>query len=528
MPAIRWMSRSPLVVGPAYVAAYVLLDWLSYVHPFATFGITPWNPQAGLSFALIVLFGRPLLPWLFVAPLTADFLVRNLPLPLGAEALFVLIYGLSYGGAALLLLSPRIGFDRTLSSRRSLLWLMGLAISSIVVVALAQALVLLAYGLITTQDVMHAFLRAFVGDLIGVTVFTPFLLIAFTRTKLPALSWDMTGVMLLVVAALAGVFGLAEAFRFQLFYIFFLPIIWVAVRFGLEGVTVALVAIQLGLIAAIEISGQSGADVVAYQALMVVLSMTGLALGVLVTEQHRTQQQLRMHQEALHRSFRLATMGEFAAAVAHEINQPLTAIGNYSRLAKLAAQKADTDGAIRASSDAIAQVERAGSVIRRLRDFIRVGSVDVTPHAVGALIHEALAIYRPELERDGIRVEVNAPGDLPMVNVDALQVEQVLLNLLRNSAEALTQAGRYDGRISIDAAREPQGMIRIRVIDNGPGLDPALADEPIAPFSTTKAGGLGLGLSLSRSIVEAQGGQLHVEDTGNGVCVSLTLPAARA
>ena len=529
VPLVHRMSRSYLAIGLAYLVSYVLLDWISYVYPFAAFGITPWNPQTGLSFALILLFGGVYLPWLIAAPLAADLIVRELPLPFTAEALVVLITGLGYGFAALLLRSYRIDFDVTLSSRRSLLLLMGTAIVSIALVSIGHALVLLLHGLISAKDMGHASLRAFVGDLIGVMVFTPFLLIAFTRRRFPLPSWEAGAIMLLILAALWGLFGLDQSLRFQLFYVFFLPVVWIAVRFGLEGVTLGLAVIQIGLIAATQLSGQSAADVVSYQALMVILAVTGLAIGVLVSEQQRTQNQLRMHQDALHRASRLATMGEFAAAVAHEINQPLTAIGNYARLAKRASEQAppDTEAAVKASGEAIAQVDRAGAVVNRLRDFIRLGRVETSPVAVATLVSETLAVFRSELERHGIACETRVDRDLPSVLADALQAEQVILNLLRNASEALTNAGRYDGRIIIEATAEPEGMITIRVTDNGPGLDPDLAGQPITAFTTTKRDGLGLGLSLSRSVIEAHGGQLRLESTPRGVCASFTLPAVK-
>jgi C4-dicarboxylate-specific signal transduction histidine kinase len=250
---------------------------------------------------------------------------------------------------------------------------------------------------------------------------------------------------------------------------------------------------------------------------------------VLVSEQQRTQHQLRMHQEALHRAARLATMGEFAAAVAHEINQPLTAIGNYARLAKHAVEQAPPDAAAaaKATGEAIAQVDRAGTVVNRLRDFIRLGRIETSPVAVATLVRETLAVFQSELERHGIACRTQLGRDLPPVLADALQIEQVILNLVRNAAEALTNAGRYDGEIVIEGTAEPEGMITIRVIDNGPGIDPDLAGQPITAFATTKTDGLGLGLSLSRSVVEAHGGQLRLESTTRGACASFTLPVAK-
>lgn len=527
-PLVTRMSRSYLVTALAYLAVYVLLDWVSYVHPFAEFGITPWNPQTGLSFALILLLGRRYLPWLMVAPLAADLIVRELPLPLTAEVPVVVISGAGYGAGTLILLSARIRFDPALSSRRSLVWLLAVASVSIAAVSLGHGLILLLHGLVQADQLVQAALRAFVGDLIGVMVFTPFLLIVFTRRRIALPTWEAGAILLLMLGALAMVFGLPETLRFQLFYVFFLPVVWIAVRFGLEGATLGLAIIQIGVIAATEFLGRdTTGDIVAYQALMLVLAATGLAVGVLVSEQHRTQQQLRLHQDALHRVSRLATMGEFAAAVAHEINQPLTAIGNFARLARRAAGETppDTAAAASAAGEAIAQVDRAGAVVRRLRDLIRLGRLRTQPVAVATLVSESLAVCRSDLERHGIAVEVRLDRVLPRVQADALQIEQVILNLVRNAAEALSQAGRQDGRIVIEAVATPEGMVTLRVTDNGPGLDPDLAGQPITPFATTKRDGLGLGLPLSRSIVEAHGGELRLESTRRGVSASFTLPA---
>jgi two-component system, LuxR family, sensor kinase FixL len=527
MPIARFLPRAHAPIALAYVAGYVLLDWVSYVHPFDVYGITPWNPQTGLSFALILLFGRSFLPWLVVAPFLADLVVRQMPLPFGVELLVVLTIGLGYGAATSFLLIPRVGFDATLSSRRALLLLMSVALVSIAIVTLGHVSVLFVFGILAREDFVQAALRAFVGDTIGVTVVTPFLLILFTRRKLPTPTWEMLALSLLVIAALWAVFGFAEAFRFQLFYAFFIPIVWVAVRFGLEGVTAALVLTQIGLIAAIQVSGQSTVDVVAYQALLVVLAITGLSIGVLVSEQQRTQQRLRLQQEALNRAFRLGTMGEFAAAIAHEINQPLTAIANYARLAKRAAesQPPDADGAAAAAANAVQQTDRASEVIRRLRDFIRLGRSETEATDVDVLVHDALLLCRPELERAGIEPRTRLARNLPPVMVDPLQIHQVIVNLIRNSLEALSQAGRVDGRLSIEAKRAGE-HVEVSIADNGPGFDGDIAGDSIAAFATTKYDGLGLGLSLARSIVEAHGGRLRIDSGPRGASVSFTLKTA--
>jgi two-component system sensor kinase FixL len=462
------------------------------------------------------------MPWLLVAPVLADGLVRGFALPLGAEIAAAVLIGGGHALATGLLLLPRLRFDPTLGSRQSLVLLAAVAVGSTAVVTGAYVAMLVAFGVLPAADFARAALRFWVGDVIGITVLTPFLLVLMTRRRPMAPSWEALALVALLLGALWIVFGFAEAFRFQLFYLFFLPVIWTAVRFGLEGVTAGLLLTQVGLIAAMHLTGQGAADVTAYQALMVVLALTGLAVGVLVSEQQRTQQQLRLNQEALSRALRVGTMGEFAAALAHEINQPLTAISNYARLVKTAA---DSAAASEASERLIVQVERAAEVVRRLRNFIRLGRSETAPVTVSRLVHEAVAYCHAELDTQGIELQSRLARDLPAVKADALQIEQVIVNLVRNAAEALADAGRHDGKVVIEAERDAAGFVVIRVCDNGPGFDPDLAERALAPFATTKTDGLGLGLSLARSIVEAHGGRLRIASSASGAAVSFTLPA---
>jgi integral membrane sensor domain MASE1 len=254
-----------------------------------------------LSFALILLFGVEFLPWLFIAPVLADGLVRGFALPLPAEIAAGAIIGSGYAAATALLLRPRLRFDAALATRGSLLLLLTVAFVSTAAVAGLYVLMLVGFGLLPGAEFGSAALRFWVGDMIGVAVLTPFLLVLMTRRRVLQPSWEAAALLILVATAMFAVFGFAGAFRFQLFYLFFLPVIWTAVRFGLEGVTVGLLLTQIGLIAAIHFTEDAAADVTSYQALMVVLTLTGLAVGVLVSEQQRTQQQLRINQEALNR-----------------------------------------------------------------------------------------------------------------------------------------------------------------------------------------------------------------------------------
>jgi C4-dicarboxylate-specific signal transduction histidine kinase len=220
-------------------------------------------------------------------------------------------------------------------------------------------------------------------------------------------------------------------------------------------------------------------------------------------------------------------MGEFAAALAHEINQPLMAIANYTKLAKELAEKRpiDTTTVAEVSGKAAEQVERAAEVVRRLREFIRLGRNEPVPVPVGQVIAQARQYCEADLERHGIVLDVVAPTSLPPVLVDTLQIQQVIINLIRNAVDAIAEAGRHDGRITVAAERD-EGLISICVRDNGPGFEAGLLERAITPFTSTKPDGMGLGLSLCRSIVEVHGGKLSIGGDPTGAEVVFTLRVA--
>lgn len=528
LPVAALFSLPPVSIGLAYVAAYALVDWLTYLTPIMPIGVTPWNPATGLSFALVLLLGREYVPWLFLAPFVVSAFVLDLPLPVAVQVLMALIVGAGYGGVASLLTLPGAGFDRTLSTKRSLVLLVGVAALSTGLVAIASVALFAAYGLVASSNIALATAQLWIGDMIGVTVVTPFLLIAFTRRRLLVPSPELAVLVLVLLATLAAVFGLADTFRVKHFYLFFLPVMWTAVRFGLEGAAGMLVLTQIGLMAAIQYAGVPSSEMTAYQALMIVLALTGLTIGALVNEQLATQAQLRRNQEALERAARLDSMGAFAAALAHEINQPLTAISNYTRLAKMAVEKQppDHEAARQAAANAVAQVDRAAEVVRRLREFIQLGRNEMVPNSCADLVREAISHCRLGTQASHVEVEARIARNLPPVVCDGLQIQQVLVNLIRNAAESIAFGGQPHGRIVVEAEPAGQGRVLISVRDNGPGFDPSILDRALTPFATTKEEGLGLGLALARSTAETHGGQLLVESAGDGATVSFTLPTA--
>jgi signal transduction histidine kinase len=512
-----------------YLAAYVSLDFVSYIFPLSPVGITPWNPQTGLSFALVLLKGRTYVPLLFVAPALSSLLVHRLPAPIWMDGLTAAVLGCGYAAATLFLLRPKVRFDPTLSSLSHLATLLAVAGVSSALVAIAFSLVFVLAGWLSWAQYPSAVLHYWVGDAIGVFVVTPFLLCFATGARLPKAPVEMTFLLGAILLALWVIFGFDRAWEFQFFYLLFLPVVWIAARFGLEGASAGLFATQAGLVMAMDWSDQSVADVAKFQLLMLVLALTGLLLGVAISEQRRGLTRLRIHQEALARASRLTSLSALATALAHEVNQPLTAIGNYVRLLRdmVKSGEGDTAVALATSEKAVGQVDHAARLVRHFRELVRTGRGEVLPTAPGLLIAETLQLARPLLENANIHVDVTLQNGAGAVLVDRLQIEQVLLNIITNSVEAIASTGRVSGRIDIEVitSAEP-GFVEFRLSDDGPGFASELASGLPTGFATTKPEGMGLGLILSRSITEWHGGRLMLGNQAHGARLTVCLPVA--
>jgi two-component system, LuxR family, sensor kinase FixL len=526
--AVRRIFALPRdVVGLGYLGSYVLLDWASFVQPITPIGITPWNPGAGLGFVIVILFGRRMIPYLFLAPLLADLVNLPTPPPWSVELLAGALIGGGYAAASMFLLRPSVRFDPALSSLRDLALLMVVGLVSASFVALGYVGLITTAGLLPIQDMAAATLRYWVGDLIGIMVITPFALIVLTHRRAIRVSVEFTIQIAAICAALTLIFGIAQEQQFQLFYALFLPIVWMAVRGGLEGASVGILIIQIGLIVGIELSGDKAYDFMAFQLLMLILAMTGLVAGQLVTERRNTEFELRLHRDSLAHIARRGNLDELAAAIAHEINQPLTAAGTYTRLVTEALHEGSPDHVMVAETaeKAAAQVERAAEVVRRLRALVRLDRSGRAPCNVEGIITETVALCQPALDRSHSVVRWSTAANLPFVMVDMLQIEQTLLNIIRNSIEAIEDSGHRKGLINIAAASNDRREVEILVADNGPGF-PSDFIDPFLPFSSRKKEGLGIGLSLCRSIVEAHGGRLWLNRDARGAEVHFTLPIA--
>ena len=247
-----------------------------------------------------------------------------------------------------------------------------------------------------------------------------------------------------------------------------------------------------------------------------------------VTEARRAEREMAERRDEVAHRLRLQTVGEMATEIAHELNQPLTAIDNYARgaLARLRRGEADPRELAEVMERVSEQALRAGDLIRRVRSFARRASVTAEPCDLNELVRSAVALLTTGA-RATAKLTLALDPALPVLRGDAIQLEQVVMNLVHNGMDALLEID--EPSLEIRTARAGRREVRLEIVDNGHGVPDEVRERIFDPFYTTKARGLGLGLAISRSIVEAHGGRIWAESApGSGATFVVELPVDRA
>jgi signal transduction histidine kinase len=505
-----------------FVGLYLVLERVSFIHPWTSTGITPWNPQIALALGLVLIRGLRAAPVLLLAMLASEVLVRSSPVSFAPVVLGTLIMAVGYTAAGLAL-SRRLSVRGRIRSLRDFAWMLGIISVAPLLIGSAYVSSQALSGAVEWSAFLEILLRYWIGDVGGVLGLMPLFLVLYDRggrRKLAALlpRWETLVQLGCSVAILGAVFAFLPGGHVKYFFLLFLPLIWIAARQGLVGASAGLAFVQIGLIIVAQASGIEAGTLLELQARMLGLSVTGLLLGVVVDERERAQESLRQ-------SLRLAAAGEMAAALAHEVNQPLTALVTYGRAAQhmLARQPADMAQLEQTVGKITEQAQRVGAIVKRLRDFLRSGTMNLERVAPGDFLEAMRAAFAHEAKRDGIALEIHIEPDLPRVLVDRLELEIVLRNLISNALDSIRESRPVRRQIELAAVDHDGGFVRLSVVDSGPGIPPELRDRLFLPFSTSKSHGMGLGLAISRAIVKAHGGRLWAEPTDHG-SFHLTLP----
>ena len=259
----------------------------------------------------------------------------------------------------------------------------------------------------------------------------------------------------------------------------------------------------------------------------------GTITGVIIDARDRTELR-RLEEESDRRRAdlahvgRLSTLGELASGLAHELNQPLSAIASYCAGARRLVVRGNASPELLVSTldSCAAQAQRAGDIIRRMRTLVRRDQGTRLPVDLNAIVCDVVTLLEGEGRRKNVQVTIDVAERLPAVRADRVQIEQVVLNLVLNAMEAIDEAASKRRRVEVRTRGLDGGAVEVQVADSGPGFSGEATDALFTPFYTTKAEGMGIGLSICRSIVDAHGGTLSAENLpGSGALLRLRLPA---
>ncbi|HEX6734467.1 MAG TPA: ATP-binding protein [Azonexus sp.] len=513
---------STFLLHLVFVALYIALDAMSFIHPQYGLNITPWSPAPALGLVFLLRRGRSGRLPLLLTVVLSEWVVRGVPQTWWATLLSALTLAggyLALGEALRRHLAPASLLD----DRRALLGWIVLITAGTLLISLLYISTLCLLGLVPAAGWSGSVRHFWVGDAVGIAVAMPlfwWLSSARGRALLRAALWhrETLGYTLLSLAALWIAFDVGDASRFKLFYLLFLPLIWASARQGMAGAILSAALLQIEVIATVQALGLSAVTVSELQTLALAMALIGFFIGSIVDQQRRTSDKLKQ-------TLRLAAAGEMAGALAHELNQPLTALAAYASACEALLARGEAGPRLQAAMQGmLRESARAGEVVRRLRDFFRTGATRLETVALPALVDQASRHYRELAASRGVDLRI---GPLPasVLLADALQLEVVLRNLLANAFDAVAAAPPGQRRVELRGAILSGSRVELVVEDSGSGLSAAQAEQAFEAFHSSKSSGLGLGLVISRAIVETHGGRLWGEAADHGIFrIVLPLP----
>jgi len=523
-PKWTWIAASLLFVG------LIGLDRLMTFSPLHVPPVTPWNPLLGICVAIALVHRLHGSLLAFAAAAASGLIVPEGQMP----TVLAVLDGIVAAAQTALIVTLASRLSR--ASEHYLLknkLVSALLVSPVIVVGMGLAYVstLSLLGIVAFADGWLHLIRFWVGSLIGIVIFTPLFAIhlapgpriALTAPRL--LEGAAQGIV--VVAAVWMAFGEYPQTASRYLFVVFLPMIWIALRSGVRGAIAMNALVQASMIGSLAIAGHLAVDVTLFQALLLVLSTSGIIFGLAVDQSKAATLQLRVREEELSASLRIAATGELAGTLAHELSHPLGAISNYAAALNHVLRKIapDNNDAAAIGAKLAQEVVRATDTLHRMREFFRTGALMVEQIDIGAIVKDAVLLLKDRLGHNAISPYIVVQGGPKMVLGDRIQLRAVVYNLLINAIDALKPLPAESRILSVTVRRAGDSIV-LEVEDSGGGVAIDVRDEIFEPLVTTKKDGLGLGLSMSRSVIDAHGGTIVLADSSlGGAKFVVTLPA---
>jgi two-component system, LuxR family, sensor kinase FixL len=517
------------LTGIAFLALYLAFNELKEPFEFSGLGITVWSPDNGLALVMIT-EGAMFAPFVFLSAVLADTFILGVHHSLYVTVTAELVLTVCYMGLAAVL-RHKLKFNLRQVRLADVVALLFFLPAGAALTSVSYCGVLYLGGTLPADQFFVAMRHFWIGDTLGMITIIPAATSLFAFLSMPTWGWSgYTFVSYLVFMlgtclALAALIGGGETKQYHIFYPLFLPIIWIGVREGYAGVAVALLVVQLGLVAATTYIGSDINDFYVFQTLMLVLSITGLLLGAVTSERRIATQLLCEQQIELARMSASVKAGAMGMAFAHELSQPLSTVAAYLHAARRLLQSGATSERLMDTLNmAEAEAQRTREVMERIRESVSNGKLDLQMLDLPALVRKIATLCREEAMIRGIQVEIEGIRPAPPIRADRLQIEQVLNNLVVNAIDAASERLDARGRVIIGVAARGDRVV-VQVEDNGPGVAPEIANRMFEAYQSTKPRGMGLGLYLSQQIVQKHAGRLWWEpDVPEGTRFVVELP----
>jgi len=524
-------SRARVYFGlaAAYFAAYLALDALTNHRNLYGTPITLWSPDDVLS-VVLVMESWTFAPVVWLAQFVTELVFNNGGAALFANALAQATLTAGLCGLAYLL-RAKFGLNVRALRPRDLIALTAVVPTGLALIALAYCGTLVLVGQLASANFQTAFAGFWIGEAAAMCVLIPAAGALFRAIVVEPWPRAQTGNTLfvftvtLVFAALVVVLSTSNVHIRYVFNLLFLPILLIGIKYGFEVGALALLIVQLLLLAALDFFKDSDGDFAAFQMMMFILALSGQAVGVTFSELQTATDQLRRQQADLAKVSERATNAAIAAAMSHEISQPLASISAYLFGARRILETGRDDGrALAALRKAEGAAGRARQIIERLRDFVAKGATPTERVNLNDLVVTILRLQHDAARERGVAL-FRTPSEAGAfhVHADRIGLEQAIGNLVLNAIEA---APAKNGKVVVSLTRRVNAAT-IGVEDNGAGVAPEIAERLFDPFETTKPRGMGLGLPLAKEIVARHGGTLIWRPVApQGTRFELELPLA--